>query len=455
MQIARALARAHELDVVHRDIKPENVYLLARRTTADFVKILDFGLAHMKGAAAADRDRHGVRHAGVHGARAGARRAARRTPVDLYALGCVIFEMLTGDIPFTGNTPDLILKHMREKPPAPSTKRPDLPASIDALVLRLLAKSPEERHPDAYALADELKFILAEIGSPRDSRAAPRSVGQQSILPGQMRLAAPQKAQRVADPFDTHPSLPVETVSTATMVTEEVWEERIKLLAHLVPEAHPRGDSPPWLAAKLDDLQTRVVKMRELRQKLDALTSNASRREDEMRDARLRIGRALDELGHDESRVSRLLSDIRPKLEEAKRRLEELEKPLLRAWAAIPPVPAERPRATPEIVETLREAGHLAAIWTEAERAYTARQRDLAEREREREDLKFQVAQLKGRLGTFNAESDLDMGDVRNEATRLDSELRMMIEALMRDVTPVYNHFMAIPRVRDRVFNVA
>ena len=174
-----------------------------------------------------------------------------------------------------------------------------------------------------------------------------------------------------------------------------------------------------------------------------------------MRDARLRIGRALDELGHDESRVSRMLAEIRPKFEEAKTRLEELEKPLLRAWAAIPTMPVERPRPTPEIVETLREAGHLAAIWIEAERAFTARQRDLAEREREREDLKFQVAQLKGRLGTLNAESDLDMGDVRNEVTRLDSDLRELIDYLMREITPIYNHFMNIPSVRDRVLNVA
>jgi serine/threonine-protein kinase len=451
LQIAQALARAHELDVVHRDIKPENVYLL-RGYDGDFVKILDFGLAHMKGQMKLTATGT-VFGTPEYMAPEQARGAPSTYAVDLYGLGCVLYELLTGDIPFTGSTPDLILKHMREKPEAPSKRKSGLPPSIDALVLKLLEKSPEARHPDAYALADELKAILAELGAPRQSRG-PKTVGQISILPGEMMRTATYGTPDLPEKTEKHDTR-VETMASQTIVTEDVWEERIQLLAQLVPEAHPRGDSPSWLSPKLAELRERVAKMKALRHELDQLRSNASRQESEAREVRLRIGRALDELGHDESRVSRLLAEIRPKFEEAKARLEELEKPLLRAWAAIPPMPVDRPRATPEIVETLREAGHLAAIWIEAERAYTARQRDLAEREREREDLKFQVAQLKGRLGTLNAESDLDMGDVRNEATRLDSELRTLIDYLMREITPVYNHFMGIPSVRDRVFNVA
>ena len=126
-QMASALSRAHELDVIHRDIKPENVHLLRRaHGGGDFVKILDFGLAKMKGE---------IRLTAT-GAVFGtpeymAPEQARGTPLtgkaDLYALGCVLYEMLTGEPPFDGPTPDLILKHMRETAPPPSERAPSAP----------------------------------------------------------------------------------------------------------------------------------------------------------------------------------------------------------------------------------------------------------------------------------------------------------------------------------------
>jgi hypothetical protein len=249
--------------------------------------------------------------------------------------------------------------------------------------------------------------------------------------------------------------MPEATFVTQTVVTEAAWEERIMLFQKLVSEAHPRGDAPAWLGPRLRDLEQRLNQMKDLRQKLEGLAGSASSREDGMRDARLRIGRAIDELGRDESRVLRVVAEITPKLEEAEARLAELEKPLLRAWGGVPPMPAEKPSVQRETAEALREAGHLAAIWLEADRSAAVHRRDLADRMRERDDLTFQIAQLKGRLGTVNAESDIDLGSLRDQTMRIDGQLRAMVDELVRDAEPVFRHFMNIPGVRDRMFGSA
>src|SRR5690606_38106446 len=86
---------------------------------------------------------------------------------DLYALGVVMFEMLTGAPPFVGSTHEVVLEHMRTPPPSPASRRPGLPPEVDHLVLRLLAKSPDDRPRSAHALAEELKLRLRELPGAR------------------------------------------------------------------------------------------------------------------------------------------------------------------------------------------------------------------------------------------------------------------------------------------------
>jgi serine/threonine protein kinase len=115
--VAQALGRAHELGVIHRDIKPDNIYLLSGYAT-DFVKLLDFGLAQMKG------ELRVTATGTVFGtpeyiAPEQARGAPLTHACDLYALGCVLFEMLTSELPFQGSTSELVLAHLRTPPPHP------------------------------------------------------------------------------------------------------------------------------------------------------------------------------------------------------------------------------------------------------------------------------------------------------------------------------------------------
>jgi serine/threonine-protein kinase len=159
LQIASALALAHELEVVHRDIKPDNVFLLDRGGS-DHVKLLDFGLARVKG------ERRLTANGAVLGtpeymAPEQARGLTLTGRADLYAVGCVLYEMLTGQPPFVGSTTDLVIAHVRETPTPPSQHIGPLPMGLEAVVLSLLAKEPLLR-PDPRQLQHALGRVLAD-----------------------------------------------------------------------------------------------------------------------------------------------------------------------------------------------------------------------------------------------------------------------------------------------------
>ncbi|TDC08632.1 serine/threonine protein kinase, partial [Streptomyces sp. 8K308] len=172
--ICDALAEAHAAGILHRDIKPANVLV----TNSGGVKVLDFGIAR---AADPSTTEDRLTHTGflVGTAAYMPPEQARGNPErrsDLYALGCVLFELLTGRPPFTAPDPlGYLTAHLHDAPPAPSGVTPGVSAAWDRVVLRLLAKDPEQRYDSAAALADELR----RLGGPT-RRGAGRSTATTS-----------------------------------------------------------------------------------------------------------------------------------------------------------------------------------------------------------------------------------------------------------------------------------
>ena len=153
--LADALAAAHAQGVVHRDVKPNNV-MLARDGT---VRLLDFGLARGSGIDVTTLTRTGTM-LGTPGYMSPEQFDAHGVDErsDLYSLGVVLFEMLTGRLPFRGQTPIAVaLAHKSETPPLPRTLRPGVPAWIERIVMRCLEKEPEKRYASALELAAELR----------------------------------------------------------------------------------------------------------------------------------------------------------------------------------------------------------------------------------------------------------------------------------------------------------
>lgn len=156
MQVGEALAAAHEAGVVHRDLKPDNVQI-RRVGHTDVVKVLDFGLAKIAGASRLTRAGivYGTPHYMSPEQAAGDPSDHR---VDIYALGVVMYEMLTSHLPFEADSfTGVLAKHMYMEAPAPSSLRPDVRPALDAIVMRCLAKQPADRYATMGDLIEDLK----------------------------------------------------------------------------------------------------------------------------------------------------------------------------------------------------------------------------------------------------------------------------------------------------------
>ncbi len=208
LQVAEALAHAHEHGILHRDVKPANV-LVDRQ---DQAYLTDFGLA---GSAIPDPNRL-TRPGSILGTPAYMSPEQARSQLeligpatDLYSLGVILYQMLTGHVPFEGSLAAVIQQVIMTVPLPPSQRRPDVDPQLDAICMRLLAKNPAERFPSARVLADTLRYWLNPTETRpkrRSSHSTPGIPAVQPAPPG-AAPAAPGHPNGAAVP-PRQPSLP-------------------------------------------------------------------------------------------------------------------------------------------------------------------------------------------------------------------------------------------------------
>lgn len=273
-QIARALAFAHELGIVHRDVKPHNVLLDGAGTA----KVTDFGIAR-----ALDSDEALTATGTVLGTgqylspeQANGERGDERS--DQYSLGVVTYELLTGQVPYSGdNLMAVAMRHVHDPVPSVRAVRPDVPERVDVVVARALAKRPEDRFGSMDALAAAFESCLAEVrgggGAERDEdtgviapHRAPPPAAPTEALPH----AAEEPRTRVAPPRRSGLRVAAVLLVAAVvlvgnlLVLEVVFEDGLPWLGgaddvpiqtNAIADFDPRGDfteHPESVAAATD-----------------------------------------------------------------------------------------------------------------------------------------------------------------------------------------------------------
>jgi eukaryotic-like serine/threonine-protein kinase len=404
LQIASALGRAHQLGVVHRDLKPDNVLLLRdvpgtdtglpaeRGAPAEFVKLTDFGIAKIIDAPALTFSEQLFGSPGyippecIEGLPIDGR-------ADLYSLGVVLYEMVTGRLPYEAKGADLLSAPLVSAPIPPQTRVEGLPPDLTSLILAMLSKSKEDRPPDAFAVHDALLDLLrrnevagsaartsmpvARDVTPTLVEAPPASASGEAGTPSRRtanvgRIQTAEIAMRWQGALaELQASIEKAQNPAAYHRTGSGPRARVERAAHLANEAKEQ----------LAGVERAARLAAEYQAKVDRLEARA-------REFRASLGHAIDELVRQRTRERIHAAALQA-------RHETLEAGV-RAGGTQGRHSAGRD--TPEGVDAL--VWEAAAMGAEAERA-----------RREDEDLSHQIDTLKARLEEMNANLEIELGE--------------------------------------------
>ncbi|MFO0755326.1 MAG: protein kinase [Byssovorax sp.] len=256
IEVCDALMVAHEMGIVHRDLKPENIMVVADPThpSGERVKVLDFGIAKLIAQDALDEERgadpRGEQASAVTRAGTFIGTPAYMSPeqcgllpvdtrADIYTCGVLLFQLITGRLPFEGQTPlHTATLHIHQAPPPPSTFAPEIDPRIETLILKALSKKPAERHQTARHLGSALRKLLPDLADvPVAATRTPARRPVSSVRPG-------VTASGGAPPPSVDPDASSDRMESAkTLVAEGMGGPPPAILFH--PDSEALIEPPP------------------------------------------------------------------------------------------------------------------------------------------------------------------------------------------------------------------
>jgi serine/threonine-protein kinase len=415
-QMGAALARAHDLGVVHRDLKSDNILLTARGGRKDFVKILDFGLAALahdprlapKGAVFGTPEYMSPEQA--RGEQAGPQS-------DLYALGVLFFEMLTGQLPFRSSDRDTLLEMQRTSPaPRPTATRKDCHPVAEQIVMRLLEKDARRRYRDGHHLLEELKAL---------QRSLPSQAWDREEAPAAPAAPPPPPPPRSAN------------------VTE--WASRAGMFSRMVSRAYPTGTVPEEVTHALKETWDLASKANGLEGEIASHTRRLEALERRGRALRAEIGRKVEELAQEESRTLREASSHAEEEEETRKELSSAEK---RAGEAVQKAnDLERSgKASRPIFE---QAGACLAVVEVKRQLLAARAARRLSRETVAKDLRKQIEALREQLTRYAESLDEELAAGRERVATRTRDGLAYEEAFKQASNVLLAHLKGKPECRD------
>jgi predicted Ser/Thr protein kinase len=246
-QVAAGLAYAHGKGIIHRDIKPDNIMLLG----GDQVKIMDFGIARLLDSSL--QTRTGISMGTPQFmAPEQARSQTVDARTDLYSLAVVLYNMLAGEPPFTGDSPiSIALKQVQESPRPPSELNPSIPPELESLVLRGMQKDPAKR----FGSATELRDALGRIGSTAGAAAGPVPTGEETFIDAPTPAVPPPSVPpRPPDSAELEPAQPARADQTPASAAP--WADSA---GSTTTAALPRRFGWGWLVAAVPGVLALVI----------------------------------------------------------------------------------------------------------------------------------------------------------------------------------------------------
>jgi eukaryotic-like serine/threonine-protein kinase len=403
VQISRALSRAHDFEVIHRDMKPENVFLARDPNGGDLVKLLDFGIARsmqdsrLTGAGEVFGTPQYMAPERITSIDAG-------PAADLYAMGVMAFEMLTGNLPFEAHDiPNYFIKHLKEPAPKLRSVSPNMPQSLEILIDRLLAKDPRQRPLDAHRVGADLLAICKECN------IAP---------PPELTVDSPESVLLA-------PTLPPGAI--------DIWVRRTAVFQQMLQTAYSDPTAiPPNLVQLLEQVRGFVQKIREMRQTSMTAQHSITTLETKEREGRQRFGAAMDALGIDASNArdaARLIQEKLTALHEQHlefiKNFKELHRNVI-LWEGR--TAFQEPYT--ELASAYRTAADSLDAWQEVRKSELFTRKELETCQKSVVDLEFQIQELRTALGRFEqgveqekAQLQASMLEMGNSADETEREL--------------------------------
>ncbi len=368
-QACKGVGRAHDLGIIHRDLTPSNIFLANEGGGSWMVRVLDFGIAFMK-----DETRLSVPGTVLGTPHYMAPEYAMGKDVtpasDIYSLGAVAYEMLCGKPPFDARDySSIIMMHVRDEPPPLSSRIDGLPEKLAKVIMRCLAKRPEDRFASAYELHDALEGVAQDMDGVKRGRGR----GASKPAPAADAALAPAPA----------PPPPA--------VGLDVLRSYVERAGSTAPPGSPGEEDLGETFSRLERLEGSIG---ETERKLDDL-------EHKIQAARDRFGRARKTLEEEFNRINRDIASYESQLDQARGRrvgeegrFREIRTRIFEMEGGTD-MDTLGPTSVPEILaESYEEAGRLVSAWREAVAAERAQDERLAERKGELKDLQFQIEQL-------------------------------------------------------------
>jgi serine/threonine-protein kinase len=414
-QMCAALARAHDLGVVHRDLKSDNILLTTRGGRKDFVKILDFGLAHLA------MDPRLAPKGAVFGtpeymAPEQARGEEATAQSDLYALGVLFFEMLTGQLPFRSDDRDTLLEMQRTAiAPRPRSIKPDVLPAAESIVMRLLEKDRRKRFQDAHHLHEELKSLQRSLPS------------------------TPWDVNATGD----NPAPPPPPPPQSPGVIE--WASRAALFSRMVSRAHPGNNAPTDVQGALGQAWDLASRATRLEGEVATHTRKLEALERRGRALRAEIGRKVEELAHEESRALRDLAAEQAEVTRLREGLQQADRSAGQAKAA-----ADQASGTPAQLRTIFERAGAAAALVEAKREdLKLHEQKSVHKEAQARDLRRQIDELRAQLARYAEALEEDLASGREKVAARTRDGLAFEKAFSEVSVLLLNHLKTKPEARD------